>query len=53
LPQARRFTDLGVTADAQLPLLDPIDALARVPAGELARSADNPGEAESGHARGS
>lgn len=32
LPQARRFTDLGVTADAPLPALDPIVELARAPA---------------------
>lgn len=29
LPQARRFTELGVTADAPLPQLDPIAQLAR------------------------
>ncbi len=29
MPQARRFTDLGVTADAQLPLLEPLAQLAR------------------------
>ena len=29
LPQARRFTDLGVTADTPLPSLDPITQLAR------------------------
>ena len=29
LPQARRFTDLGVTADTALPTLDPITQLAR------------------------
>jgi DNA recombination protein RmuC len=29
LPQARRFPELGVTADAQLPLLDPLEQLAR------------------------
>jgi DNA recombination protein RmuC len=33
LPQARRFTDLGVTADAPLPTLETVDSLARVPAG--------------------
>jgi DNA recombination protein RmuC len=33
LPQARRFTDLGVTADAPLPALETVDSLARVPAG--------------------
>ncbi len=32
LPQARRFTDLGVTADAPLPALETVDSLARVPA---------------------
>jgi DNA recombination protein RmuC len=31
LPQARRFTDLGVTADAPLPALETVDSLARVP----------------------
>jgi DNA recombination protein RmuC len=37
LPQARRFTDLGVTADTALPTLDPITQLARpatAPGGE-------------------
>jgi DNA recombination protein RmuC len=29
LPQARRFTDLGVTADTSLPTLEPITQLAR------------------------
>jgi DNA recombination protein RmuC len=29
LPQARRFTDLGVTADTPLPALEPITQLAR------------------------
>lgn len=29
LPQARRFTELGVTADAALPTLDPVERLAR------------------------
>jgi DNA recombination protein RmuC len=29
LPQARRFTDLGVTADSAIPTLDPITQLAR------------------------
>ncbi len=33
LPQARRFTDLGVTADAPLAALESVDSLARVPAG--------------------
>jgi DNA recombination protein RmuC len=32
LPQARRFSDLGVTGDSALAALDPVDALARVPA---------------------
>jgi DNA recombination protein RmuC len=31
LPQARRFTDLGVTADAPIPALETVDSLARVP----------------------
>ena len=29
LPQARRFTDLGVTADSALPALEPVTQLAR------------------------
>lgn len=33
LPQARRFTDLGVTADAPLATLESVDSLVRVPAG--------------------
>jgi DNA recombination protein RmuC len=33
LPQARRFTDLGVTADAPLAVLESVDSLVRVPAG--------------------
>src|SRR5882757_1763249 len=32
LPQARRFTELGVTADSPIAALDTVDALARVPA---------------------
>jgi len=32
LPQARRFTELGVTADAALPTLEPVERLAREPA---------------------
>src|SRR5882762_8600720 len=32
LQQARRFTELGVTADSPLPALEPVDSLARVPA---------------------
>jgi DNA recombination protein RmuC len=31
LPQARRFTELGVTADSPIAALDSVDALARVP----------------------
>jgi DNA recombination protein RmuC len=31
LPQARRFTELGVTADSPIAVLDSIDSLARVP----------------------
>jgi DNA recombination protein RmuC len=31
LPQARRFTELGVTADPPIAALDSVDALARVP----------------------
>jgi DNA recombination protein RmuC len=29
LPQARRFPELGVTADAPLPTIEPIEELAR------------------------
>jgi DNA recombination protein RmuC len=32
LPQARRFTDLGVTADSPLAALEPVDESARIPA---------------------
>jgi hypothetical protein len=32
LPQARRFTELGVTADSPIAFLDSVDSLARVPA---------------------
>jgi DNA recombination protein RmuC len=35
LPQARRFTDLGVTADSPLPALEPIDELTRTPVQEI------------------
>jgi DNA recombination protein RmuC len=31
MPQARRFTDLGVTVDAPLPVVEQIDTLARLP----------------------
>jgi DNA recombination protein RmuC len=31
MPQARRFNDLGVTADSPLPALEPVDSLARAP----------------------
>jgi DNA recombination protein RmuC len=31
LPQARRFTELGVTADSPIAALEPVDALARIP----------------------
>lgn len=41
LPQARRFSELGVTADSSLPQLEPVDLLARKPAtGDAAQSAD-------------
>jgi DNA recombination protein RmuC len=33
LPQARRFTDLGVTSDAPLPALEPVTEMTRTPAG--------------------
>jgi DNA recombination protein RmuC len=39
LPQARRFSELGVTADAPLPELEPIAQLARSPAGPSAAAA--------------
>jgi DNA recombination protein RmuC len=42
LPQARRFTELGVTADALLPELETVDALARVPAIGAVRGPDSP-----------
>jgi DNA recombination protein RmuC len=32
MPQARRFTELGVTADAALPTLEPVERLTREPA---------------------
>jgi len=35
LSQARRFSELGVTADAPLPQLDPIEKVARKPSGAL------------------
>lgn len=46
MPQARRFPELGVTADAPLPTLDPVEQLARKtgPASDLASCAD-PGNA--------
>ena len=43
LPQARRFTELGVTADAALPPLDPLLELVRTPAAQP----DNAGLADS------
>jgi len=39
LPQARRFSELGVTADAPLPELEPIVQLARSPGGPSAAAA--------------
>ena len=44
LPQARRFTELGVTADAPIPQLEPIDKVTRKP-----RAA--PGTEDEGDAR--
>lgn len=42
LPQARRFPELGVTADSALPTLEPVDRLARKPAAaESDNAADN------------
>jgi DNA recombination protein RmuC len=41
LPQARRFTDLGVTADSPLPALEPIDELARKSAQPVADESVN------------
>lgn len=54
LPQARRFTDLGVTADSPLPVLEPVDALARVPAVQAggAEVAANVGDTASGPGAG-
>ena len=51
LPQARRFTDLGVTADAPLPVLESVDSLARVPTGVSGVSGSEPTDAV-GDARG-
>lgn len=43
LPQARRFTELGVTGDASLPTLEPVERLARVPApGPSSTPSDGP-----------
>ncbi|MGH8137321.1 MAG: DNA recombination protein RmuC [Steroidobacteraceae bacterium] len=42
LPQARRFTDLGVTADAPLAVLEPIDELARAAAAGPGRDGEPP-----------
>lgn len=42
LPQARRFTDLGVTADDPLPALEPITQLARPGAGPAGTDAAPP-----------
>jgi DNA recombination protein RmuC len=47
LPQARRFTDLGVTADAPLPTLEPVDQLARNSGGPASVAPTGP--TESGH----
>ena len=41
LPQARRFTELGVTADAALPTLELVERLAREPAAPT--GSDSPG----------
>ncbi len=41
MPQARRFTELGVTADAALPTLEPVERLAREPAAPT--GSDTPG----------
>ena len=48
LPQARRFTDLGVTADAPLPVLESVDSLARVPTGVSGASGSEPTDAVGG-----
>ena len=48
LPQARRFTDLGVTADAPLPVLESVDSLARVPTGVSGASGNEPTDAVGG-----
>jgi DNA recombination protein RmuC len=44
MPQARRFTDLGVTADAPLPELEPVAQLVRNPSGPA--PVDTPAPAE-------
>jgi DNA recombination protein RmuC len=51
LPQARRFTELGVTADAPLPAPDPVTALVRSPgAPALADTGAGAGAAAAGPA---
>jgi DNA recombination protein RmuC len=44
MPKARRFPELGVTSDAPLPPVDPIEELVRKPAATLALEADDPPE---------
>jgi DNA recombination protein RmuC len=49
MPQARRFTDLGVTADSPLPTLEPIDELARSQSavvGANSTAPSDPGESD-------
>ena len=45
LPQARKFTELGVAGE-ELPSIDPIDALVRVPASEQKSLPDKPDETQ-------
>jgi DNA recombination protein RmuC len=42
LPKARRFPELGVTSDAPLPPIDPIEELVRKPAATPALESDEP-----------
>jgi DNA recombination protein RmuC len=45
MPKARRFPELGITSDAPLPPIDPIEELVRKPASTPALEADDPGTA--------
>ena len=44
MPKARRFPELGVTADAPLPPIDPIEELVRRPAATPALESDDPAD---------